>query len=126
MTATTTLPARLDSIQWILVGGFAALFALGFVYLWRRPQSVSASGVTHDLSGGRSYSSRASKSEGALAPEVRDAVAEANASVRGGLDEMKDSLFRLELRHQAGTINEQDYARERQRIETILRDLVRG
>ena len=38
-TATaTTIPARLDSLKWILVGGFAAIFALGFVYLLRRPQ----------------------------------------------------------------------------------------
>src|SRR6202008_2621071 len=44
-TATaTTIPARLDSLKWILVGGFAAIFALGFVYLLRRPQVVAATG----------------------------------------------------------------------------------
>src|SRR5579864_7397419 len=44
-TATaTTIPARLDSLKWILVGGFAAIFALRFVYLLRRPQAAVATG----------------------------------------------------------------------------------
>ena len=42
------------------------------------------------------------------------------------LDGLKDRLFRLELRRQAGTISEEDYARERSRTEQILRELVRG
>jgi hypothetical protein len=46
--------------------------------------------------------------------------------VSHSLDELKDTLFRLELRRQAGTISEEDYARERSRAEKILRDLVRG
>jgi hypothetical protein len=53
-------------------------------------------------------------------------VEEVNRQVTGSLDEMKEKLFRLELRRQAGTIGEDDYARERQRIEQLLRDLVRG
>jgi hypothetical protein len=54
------------------------------------------------------------------------AVADVNREVRGSLDELKDGLFRLELRRQAGTISEEDYARERARVETTLRDLVKG
>ncbi len=46
--------------------------------------------------------------------------------VRGSLDELKDTLFRLELRHEAGTITPEDYARERERVQKVLRDLVRG
>jgi hypothetical protein len=53
-------------------------------------------------------------------------VAQVNREVRGSLDELKDSLFRLELRRQAGTIPESDYERERQQLEKVLRDLVRG
>ena len=53
-------------------------------------------------------------------------VADVNREVRGSLDELKDVLFRLELRRQAGTISEEDYARERDRIEKTLRDLVKG
>ena len=47
-------------------------------------------------------------------------------AVRGSLDELKDTLFRLELRREAGTISEEDYARERERVQKTLRDLVRG
>jgi hypothetical protein len=46
--------------------------------------------------------------------------------VQNGLDGLKDKLFRLELRRQAGTISQEDYARERARTEQILRELVRG
>ena len=46
--------------------------------------------------------------------------------VRGSLDELKEKLFRLELRHQAGTISDQDYSNQRTQFEQTLRDLVRG
>ena len=46
--------------------------------------------------------------------------------VQDGLDGLKDKLFRLELRRQAGTISEEEYAQERARAEKVLRDLVRG
>jgi hypothetical protein len=42
------------------------------------------------------------------------------------LDALKDTLFRLELRRQAGTISEAEYTQERARTEKVLRDLVRG
>jgi hypothetical protein len=42
------------------------------------------------------------------------------------LDALKDQLFRLELRHQAGTIGEEEYLRERAKAEQVLRELVRG
>jgi hypothetical protein len=117
----TTIPARLDSLKWILVGGFAAIFALGFVYLLRRPQVVAAGGsaTTFDASPPSVATSIASANVGTV-------VAEVDRQVRGSLDELKDSLFRLELRRQAGTISETDYVRERQRIDATLRDLVRG
>ena len=37
----TAIPARLDSLKWVLTGGFASIFVLGFVYLWLRPQPVA-------------------------------------------------------------------------------------
>jgi len=39
---------------------------------------------------------------------------------------VKEKLFRLEIRHQAGTISEEEYSRERAKAEQILRDLVRA
>jgi hypothetical protein len=44
----------------------------------------------------------------------------------GGLDELKENLFKLELRRQAGTIAEEDYQREHARMQKLLRDLVKG
>ncbi len=129
-TATaTTIPARLDSLKWILVGGFAAIFALGFVYLLRRPQvaPVTAVGTVAAHAYETPTPKRAAKSPSTSAPASAATVAaEVDREVRGSLDELKDSLFRLELRRQAGTISEEDYARERERIDATLRNLVRG
>lgn len=53
-------------------------------------------------------------------------LSDVDAAIGTSLDALKESLFRLELRHQAGTITEEEYARERAKAEKILRDLVRG
>ena len=122
---TTTVPARLDGLKWILVGGFASIFALGFIYLLRRPQVMAPtngdSPAVAAVQANRTYS-KASKA----APVAAETVAEVTRAVKGSLDELKDSLFRLELRRQAGTITEDDYERERRQMEKVLRDLVRG
>jgi hypothetical protein len=46
--------------------------------------------------------------------------------VNSNLDSLKDTLLRLELRRQAGTITDSEYALERGRAEQLLRDLVQG
>ena len=69
---------------------------------------------------------RAAKSSLTASASAATVAAEVDREVRGSLDELKDSLFRLELRRQAGTISEEDYARERERIDATLRNLVRG
>ena len=130
-TATaTTIPARLDSLKWILVGGFAAIFALGFVYLLRRPQvaAATAGGTVTDAydASGPKRAAKSKSSSTSVSASAATVAAEVDREVRGSLDELKDSLFRLELRRQAGTISEEDYARERERIDATLRNLVRG
>lgn len=124
----TTLPARLDSLKWVLVAGFAAIFALGAVFIIRRPQPV--------LAGAEGASLPVPVAPAAVAPKQDTAstavqgtirsVSDLHTAVSGSLDQLKDALFRLELRHQAGTISADDYARERQRIDEKLRDLVQG
>jgi hypothetical protein len=117
-TATATaIPARIDNLKWILVSGFGAIFLLGFLYLMRKPQEVAAAAASVPPSG---YAASSAK-----APAV-DSIAAVDREVRGGLDELKDGLFRLELRRQAGTITEDEYAVERARVEKTLRELVRG
>jgi hypothetical protein len=140
--SATTIPARLDSLKWILTGGFASIFVLGFAYLWLRPRTVVAS---NGVAGGTEVQipkprdakkaaarpgSSADTVGASAAPSAASRPAETLASVehevRGSLDELKDSIFRLELRRQAGTISEEDYARERARVEKTLRGYVRG
>jgi Carboxypeptidase regulatory-like domain len=121
--ATTTVPARLDSLKWILVGGFASIFALGFIYLFRRPQVMAPTNGDAPASVAAKVAYPAAPTP---SPAAAETVAEVNREVFGSLDELKNSLFRLELRRQAGTITEDDYERERRQMEKVLRDLVRG
>ncbi len=127
----TVLPARLDSLKWILVAGFAAVFLLGLAYLWRQPQAASATGTGQDDFGTVAAqhtvpAGPAPAKSSALGPGGGSVSGEIDRQVRGSLDDLKDVLFRLELRHQAATISDEEYARERERIEKVLRNLVRG
>lgn len=117
-TAATTLPARLDSLKWTIAVGFAAVFALGLIFLLRRPELATDTGVAMPSdSGPRQKRSRSKSAE---------AVSEVNQNVHGSLDQLKENLFKLELRRQAGTIAEEEYAREHARMQKLLRDLVKG
>ena len=49
VASVTTLPARLDSLKWILVGGFVALFALGSIYVSRQPQAAVAEAASVEI-----------------------------------------------------------------------------
>ncbi|MGA7636131.1 MAG: hypothetical protein WA785_04335 [Candidatus Acidiferrales bacterium] len=140
--SATTIPARLDGLKWILTGGFASIFVLGFAYLWLKPRPVVASNgsqeIAADLPKPRNAKKSAASSAAAAAAvaetpaptaaraQSSDASVAIDREVRGSLDELKDNIFRLELRRQAGTISEEDYARQRESVEKMLRALVRG
>jgi len=134
--AIQVMPNRLDSLRWITLGGFAALFALGVFFIWRAPVAVATEGMaaapaaaTAPRSGrARKQQNSASKSAqvSAPAPAPPSSRTELDRSVDQSLDGLKDRLLRLELRRQAGTISEEEYARERNRAEQVLRELVRG
>jgi len=127
------VPGRLDDLKWPLMIGLAALFALGAIMLSRK-QVVVAEGPAAELKDApvtpRKASAKAAKPAlaTAAAPSAASpsSVAEVNAQVSASLDSLKDAIFRLELRKQAGTISEEEYARERARVEKLLRDLVHG
>lgn len=122
--ATTTLPPRLDNgVKYILVAGFAALFLLGVIFLWRRPATQTA-GVMSSMPN-EIVAPPVQVAPPSSIPAVEKVQAVEREAVRS-LDELKETLFRLELRHQAGTISDQDYARERERTQKILRDLLKG
>jgi Carboxypeptidase regulatory-like domain len=124
VASLTTLPARLDSLKWILVGGFAALFALGLIYVWRQPEAAVA-GAPNEMAApplpGRNMAKPARN-----VPAEPASSANVDREVRSSLDQLKDTLFRLELRREAGTIAEDEYVRERDRVQKTLRDLVKG
>jgi hypothetical protein len=101
--ATSVVPARLSGLRWVLIGGFGLLFLLGIAFLLRRPRAKPA-----------------------VAPAAPGVTAQVDREVRASVEEIKETLFRLELRRQAGTLSEEDYARERSRAEKALRDLVKG
>jgi hypothetical protein len=149
----TTVPARLDSLKWILTGGFVSIFILGFAYLWLRPQPATVPGgawtteadvptprpakksAARSAQQSATYASIAAATVPAAARATSpsepsrgaaETIADVDNQVQGSLDDLKNNIFRLELRRQAGTIGEEDYARERARVEKALRDLVQG
>ena len=115
-------------MKWIVVGGFAVLFALGGAFLWRRPQAAVAYAAPGVPAAAPAVAVAATAN--AATAGVRDASSEIMAAVahqaRLSLDQLKDQMFRLELRRQAGTISESDYTRQRDQFEATLRELVRG
>jgi hypothetical protein len=130
------VPGRLDVLKWPLIGLFALVFGLLAFLLARKPV-VAVAGA--DIAAANVPAVNAKKSKLKPAPASPHApvtpkgssngpsnLAEVDAAIGTSLDALKESLFRLELRHQAGTISEEEYVRERARAEKVLRDLVRG
>jgi hypothetical protein len=108
-----SIPGRLDVLKWPLIAGFVGIFALGAMLLARKPvMAVAGGGV-------------AASGTATSAPKS-NALSQVDAAVGTSLDALKDQMFRLELRRQAGSISEEEYAQERARAEKVLRELVRG
>jgi hypothetical protein len=109
-----SIPGRLDVLKWPLIAGFVGIFALGAMLLARKPVVAVVGGAPP-----------ATSRKAASAPKP-NALSQVDAAVGSSLDALKDQMFRLELRRQAGSISEEEYAQERARTEKVLRDLVRG
>ena len=123
--AIQAVPGRLDSLKWPLVGGLLAIFVILAILLARRPVVAVAGGP--ELSTGAALAKSRGKANAAPAEAARNAtMSDVDSAIGTSLDALKDTLFRLELRRQAGTISEEDYRQERTRAEKVLRDLVRG
>jgi hypothetical protein len=103
---------------------------LGAAFLFRKPVPATAPAAVAPQAPAPSTSafqgaavSSAQTFSGAAATQ---SLGEVNREVGASLDQLKDTLFRLELRHQAGTISEQEYLEQRARAEKTIRDLVKG
>jgi hypothetical protein len=129
-------PARLDNDKWILLGGLAAIFAVGVGLLFRQPVLTQTTVPAAPASPGprankvkRSAQAKPSSPPPASTPKSADVAPVADKiqqEVDTNLESLKDSLLRMELRRQAGTISDEEYARERGRAEQLLRELVQG
>ena len=121
------VPGRLDVLKWPILGGFLCLFALLAILLARRPVVAVAGGVPEGVKGTPAKPSKKTAAAPVAGPAVHTAnLAQLDAAVGTSLDALKDTLFRLELRRQAGTITEEEYSQQRARAEKVLRELVRG
>ena len=124
------VPGRLSEFKWPLLFLLLAGFA-GLAILLNRKKVVVVQGPGDEIDvpespAAQKKSSKAKSDSSASAAVLAASVASVNAQVNSSLDTLKDEVFRLELRKQAGTISEEDYAREKTRVEKLLRDLVRG
>jgi hypothetical protein len=131
----TAAPSRLDDFKWYLFAGLAALFAMGAILLTRKQVVVAGADDDNDaaLLPARTAKpvppAKAKKAPPAPTPAkapVANVGAQVEQHVSASMDSLKDQIFRLELRHQAGTISEEDYAREKAKVDKLLRDLVQG
>jgi hypothetical protein len=123
-----TIPGRLDDLKWPLVGGFLVVFVV-LAFMLSRRTVVAVAGGPPEKSAALPLAKSAKAAAAATSvksTQTSPDLAEVDAEVSTSLDSLKDTLFRLELRRQAGTISEEDYNRERARAEKVLRDLVRG
>ncbi len=127
-------PSRIDDIKWFLFAGLAALFAMGALLLSRK-QVVMAEGEEEEAAARPAPAKptkkdKKKKTAAAPAPAAagnsQNHAAAVEQHVMASVDSLKDEVFRLELRRQAGTISNEDYSREKARIDKLLRDLVKG
>jgi hypothetical protein len=112
-------PPRIDDFKWPLLFGLVALFALGAILLSRKQVVMAPAADSDDAPPAQSK-------KAAKAARQQAGVEAVKESVNANLDSLKEEVFRLELRKQAGTISEEDYAREKSRVDNLLRNLVRG
>jgi hypothetical protein len=131
-TTVETAPARIGDEKWILLGGLAAIFAVGVGLLLRKsvPEVVQAPAPSLAPKGRKAQRAALAKAAPPAppTPPARPAppMEKVTREVNSNLDSLKDTLLRLELRRQAGTITDAEYALERGRAEQLLRDLVQG
>ncbi len=101
-----TIPDRYRRVTWLIAGLFGILLVVGALMLWRKsPKTPAGDGQ---------------------ADKAADLVASAQRSAQNQLDEIKNRLLQLELKHATGSLGDSEYARERQSVEKALRALLKA
>lgn len=141
------VPGRLDGYlpKWMLILALATGFTVMAFLLWNK-KVIAVPVAAPEEAMDKPMASPMAKSQPKSRPQPRETVteptpaaapprtptngssslAEVDAAIGTSLDALKERLFRLELRRQAGTISEDEYVQERAQAEKVLRDLVRG
>jgi hypothetical protein len=121
-------PSRLDDFKWYLFAGLAALFAMGALLLSRKQVVVATGPDDEDATPPPMKPPKPGKQKkvSASPATVASAAQQVDQHVAVTMDSLKEQIFRLELRRQAGTISEGDYAREKAKFDQLLRDMVQG
>jgi len=103
------------------------LFILAAILLARKPIAVTVV-APESTSAGSVLIPQAARTatEKTSSTASNGDLASMDRETSNSLDALKNQLFRLELRRQAGTISDEEYSRERAKAEQVLRDLVRG
>ena len=130
-------PSRIDDFKWYLFAGIAALFGMGAILLTRKQVVVAG---TEDAAfeqvapvkpakaekGKKAAAPAPARNTNSVKPAGVGSTAAVDQQVGLSMDALKDQIFRLELRRQAGTISEEDYVREKGKVDKLLRDLIQG
>ena len=124
-TPIQVVPGRLDVLKWPVLGILVATFAFGGYLLSRKSVTVASANGGAAAMVNKSVAT-ARKPQQTVTAEPPQSLAPLDKEAAMSLDALKDLIFKLELRRQAGTISEAEYSAERAKAEQILRDLVRG
>jgi hypothetical protein len=119
--SVSTLPGRYRNLTWILAVSLAVLLFVVSMFIWRRSSAQQA--VATAGAGMGPGASGKGKGKG---KQKRPAAESPASGADGRLDQIKDRLLQLELRHQAGTLSDEDYSQERQQVEETLRELLKA
>lgn len=122
------IPGRYDYAKFGALGAFVVMFAfLAYLLARKKVIVVPAGGPAEDSSVSIVEQPKQKVAPSAASsPAASPSLAEIDAAVGSSLESLKEAIFRLELRRQAGTITDEEYSQERARAEKVLRDLVRG
>jgi hypothetical protein len=108
----TVLPSQVFRMSWILAVMIALVMIFGGIVLWRK-SAADRIVATNDNRRGKN------KNENSRPRAVY--VRSSGDGHKESLEEIKDKLFSLEIRHQAGTVGEEHYQHERHEMEGLLR-----
>lgn len=109
--AISTLPGRGRKLVWIVGSAIAVLLLVGTLFFWR---GSTAQANLPDSTSGKQKERQKERAAGAVPTGLEE-----------NLDRVKREFLQLKRGRQGGTISDEDYARERERAEQTLREILR-